>query len=203
MKNVKIILNEFKYYILIILILIFGLSFIPYFIFNKEHNYFIYVLFYFLSLIGVLLIDGLVALIVHKLPKKCFDYNKKIYKQRKREKAYFRLIKIHKWKDSIPEIGKIACGFAKDKIEEPTNLVYLESFITETCYAEIIHFISMIIGFVVVFILPLRYILFIGLEVGFVNAVMNYPSFLIQRYNRPRLLIVLSRQRKKKEVNVN
>lgn len=199
MKNkLFIILKELKGYIIIILIANLAISLACYF-FNKQnqYSYFIVLLFSILSTIVEILIDGICAKIIHGLNDKHFDYSLKIYKQRKFEKKLFKIIKIHEWKDKIPEIGKMACNFGKDKLEDSSDISYLNLFIKETCVGEMVHLFSMIFGILVIFILPINYWLWIGLIVCIINIVLNIPLLLIQRYNRPRLLLLLKRANKK------
>ena len=45
----------------------------------------------------------------------------------------------------------------------------------------------MFLGFLVIFVCPLKVWVSVGLPVGIINAILNYPSFCILRYNRPKL----------------
>ena len=58
-----------------------------------------------LNILIVFLIDALIALIIHKLPKKWFHYEKNFFYIYKWERKFYEKIKIKKWKDHIPELG--------------------------------------------------------------------------------------------------
>lgn len=196
MKKFFKTLYVMRYYILCILVFMialigFNLWLIPY---KYDTQWYLIVLFVIVSVIGVIAIDGIVAAIIHKMPKKWFDPHKKKYKLKAGEKKFFNFIKIRKWKDKIPEIGEMTCNFSKGSIENPDNPEYLYSFLIEMGYAESIHFTSCLIGFLVIFIIPLKYFYFIGIPVGVINIGFNILSALIQRYNRPKLLILYERK---------
>ena len=100
-----------------------------------------------LSLLCLLIIDAVVALIIHKLPKKLMNPYKKIYKVFLWEKKFYHALGIRKWKDKIPETGKALTGFGKSKVENMDDTDYLYTFMIETVYAEVLHFWSAIFGF--------------------------------------------------------
>ncbi|HBF44071.1 MAG TPA: hypothetical protein DDW16_00220 [Clostridiales bacterium] len=144
------------------------------------------VAFVYITIIVIFSMDGLVALLVKMLPEKWFKKNGKIFKIFKWEKGFYQKIGIKKWKDKIPEWGKLA-NFSKRKLINPTNNEYVSKFIVESKYGEVIHFSSIFVGFLVIFILPLKVCLYVGLPVGIINALLNCPSLFILRYNRPKL----------------
>lgn len=157
------------------------------------------IFFYFFSLAAI---DAIVALIIHKLPAKWFNHNKKWFKVSKKERKFLEKLNIKKWKDVIPETGEL-CNFKKDKIYDINNNEYIEKFLTETCYAEVLHFLSGILGFVVCFIEP-EFFYFIALPEAIVNLYFQTLPVLVQRYTRVRLLPVLIRnQRRNQTINFN
>lgn len=203
MKKVFKIIYKLRFYLLIIFLLGCLISLIDYFILKNLYDtpWYLTILFVFFSIIYVIIIDGLTATIVHHLPKKIADPYR--FTTRKWEKKFFNFIKIKKWKDYIPEIGEATVDFAKDKLQTNSDSSYLYLFLIEMGYAEIIHIVSFFTGFLIIFLIPLRYALFIGLPVGIINIIFNLLSALIQRYNRPKLLIVYERTKKKEEAAVN
>ena len=203
MKKVFKIIYKLRIYLLIIFLLGCLISLIDYFVLKNLYDtpWYLTILFVFASIIYVIIIDGLTATIVHHLPKKIADPYR--FKTKKWEKKFFNFIKIKKWKDYIPEIGEATVDFAKDKLQTNSDSSYLYLFLIEMGYAEIIHIVSFFTGFLIIFLIPLRYALFIGLPVGIINIIFNLLSALIQRYNRPKLLIVYERTKKKEEAAVN
>lgn len=205
MKNFLKVLYIMRYYILCIFLFVciligFDLWLIP---LKYDTPWYLIIIFIIISVIGVILIDGITAAFIHHLPKKWFDPKLKKYKLKKGEKQFFNIIKIRKWKDKIPEIGELTCNFGKGKIDNPDSPEYLYNFLIEMGYAEEIHFWSCLTGFLVILILPLKYFYFIGIPVGIINTGFNVISALIQRYNRPKLLILYERKTRTKISNEN
>ncbi len=155
------------------------------------------VVFVFVTIIGAFAVDAIIAFLIKKLPEVWFKKDG-IFKIFKWEKKYYQAIGIKKWKDKIPEWGKLA-NFSKKKLVDPTNNEYVAKFIVECKYGEVIHFLSMLLGFSVIFICPLYAWLNIGLPVGIINAVLNYPSYCILRYNRPKLETIYKMNLRKQE----
>lgn len=155
------------------------------------------IVFVFVTIIGVFAVDAIIAFLVKKLPEAWFKKDG-IFKIFKWEKKYYQSIGIKKWKDKIPEWGKLA-NFSKKKLVDPTNNEYVAKFIVECKYGEVIHFLSMLLGFSVIFICPLYMWLNIGLPVGVINAFLNYPSYCILRYNRPKLETIYKMNLRKQE----
>lgn len=149
----------------------------------------------FLSIVLVTIIDAIVALLVNKLPKKWFNHTYKRFHIFKFEKKFYNSIKIQKWKDSIPELGKLA-NFRKNKVENPNDNNYILLFLEQCCIGEIVHIVSMFLGFLIVFI-DLDNALLIGVPVALGNAIINSLSLMILRYNRPRLEVVYKRNKRK------
>ena len=147
-----------------------------------------------LNILIVFLIDDLIALIIHKLPKKWFHYEKNFFYIYKWERKFYEKIKIKKWKDHIPELGWLA-NFRKNKVIEPNNNIYVEKFLVECCYGETIHFLSLCLGFLILLIYP-KYVLFFGLPVAIANGFIHYLSFAILRYTRPRLKLLYERNQR-------
>jgi len=187
-----------RYYLLIILLLVALIIGVNALILPKKFNIELYqiIIYVIASVIMVIILDGLCAFVIHHLPNKWFRPDKKKYRVGSFEKAFYRLIKIRKWKDLIPEIGELTCSFGKDKLKNPNDLEYLYAFLIEMGMAEEIHFISCIIGFLIIFILPLRYAFYIGIPISIINSFFNILSALIQRYNRPKLLILYHRKQR-------
>ena len=151
-----------------------------------------------LSLLCLLLIDAVVALIIHKLPKKLMNPYKKIYKVFLWEKKFYHALGIRKWKDKIPETGKALTGFGKSKVESMDDTDYLYTFMIETVYAEVLHFWSAIFGFFIVFISPKLFVV-VGLPLALANVILQIMPVMVQRYNRPKLMLAYERAKKNKQ----
>lgn len=151
-----------------------------------------------LSLLTLVIIDAVVAFIIHKLPKKLMNPYKKIYKVFSWEKKFYHALGIRKWKDKIPETGKALTGFAKRKVENKDDTDYLYTFMLETVYAEVLHFWSAILCFLIVFISPKLFVV-VGLPLALANVILQIMPVMVQRYNRPKLMLAYERAMKNKQ----
>ena len=191
-------------YIIIILIgmiIISGLNIL----FNSSLTWHYIVIATILFVIASIVIDGVVAFIVRRLPYKWLRSESKFFEVSKKELGFYDKIGIKKWKDKVPELGGFT-SFHKDKIVDPHNNEYLEKFVLEVNYGIIIHIVSFFTSFLIIFI---DYKMFSGsnvwltiaLPVSFVNAVLIILPAFILRYNLPRLklLIKINNRSKKNE----
>ena len=137
-------------------------------------------------------IDGLFAFIVNKLPNKWFDEKNKHFVVSKRAVKFYEALKIRKWKDKVIELGGLG-GFRKNKLREPDDPEYIKRFIIECNKGIVTHRIGYFVGFLGVFLFPLKYALVIGIPVAVVNLILNILPTMILRYNVPKLTVVLKR----------
>ena len=156
------------------------------------------ILFTVLHIIAVVAVDAILAFIIRRLPSKWFKKDGGIFKIFKWERKYYEKIGIKKWKDKIPEWGKLT-SFSKSKLENPNDNTYVSRFLLECRYGEMIHLLGMILGFLIIFILHPKYCLNFAIPVAIVNAILNYPSYAILRYNRPKLLVLYEMNRRLEE----
>lgn len=139
-----------------------------------------------LSTFAVVVIDLIFAGIVRWiLPVKFFSHDKTSFSAGKKECRFYEKLGIKKWKDKIPELGKLT-NFRKNKIRDPKNNEYVKRYITEANYGVAVHISGIIFGFAVVLV-NLKYWYCIGLPIAVVNAIYNALSLFILRYNLPKL----------------
>lgn len=155
-----------------------------------------------ISFAFVLLPSLFVAIAIRLLPKSWFDYNKKIYKVSEKEKNFLVKIGIRKWKDKIPELGGTA-GFKKDTLSDGNNVTYLKKFITETIYGEVLHICCIIFALLSLLFVPKAIVFSMALPIAIIYSLLNIPSILIQRYNRPRLIKQLTRLERNQKNNID
>ncbi len=158
--------------------------------FNLSAPYIFFIV--FISAVINFIIDAIVALVIHKLPKKWFNPYNSIYKVWGFERKFYENIGIKRWKDRVPEMGQL-CNFKKDKIASINDNEYIYKFLEETCYAEVLHFLSAILGFAVIFVFPMKYMLYFTLPVALVNCFLQVLPIFIQRYTRPKLIKLYER----------
>ena len=157
-------------------------------------------------IITVILIDGLVAFLIRRLPEKWFKEEKGILKTTKFELKLYNFLHVSKWKEHVPELGSFT-GFHKNKVTNPFDSEYLARFILEARYGAVIHFASVPTSFLVLLLDVWMYTgpssiwLTIALPVAVVNAILILLPAFVLKYNLPKLqrLYQVSLAKKKKD----
>lgn len=135
-----------------------------------------------INVVAVIAVDGLFAFLIRRLPEKWFGHERRFFQVSAKEKKFYEKLKIRKWKDKVPELGQFT-DFHKNKVAEPRNNVYLERYMLEAAYGEVIHLAGCFLGFVIIFFYPLKYWLCFGFPVAVINLIMNILPYFILRYN--------------------
>ena len=138
------------------------------------------------------IMSAIITVITRVLPSRIFSPFRRRFKVYESENTIYNKLKVKKWKDKIPELGKLG-GFAKNKISEPNNPKYIFKFLTEMCIAEALHFYSIVAGLLVFIFLPQEYILSISLPVFILNTLLHGMPIIVQRYLRPKFLKIYKR----------
>ena len=146
-------------------------------------------------------LDALIACLTRMLSAKAVDPFKRVYRVAKWEKKLYRKLGIVKWKDKIPEAGALLVGFGKSKVLDFHNSEYLMTFMRESVYAEIMHVVSAVAGFVFPILCLLvpngGWLVRMALPVALVNFVLQVLPVMVQRYVRPQLMSVYLRNQKR------
>ncbi len=156
-------------------------------------------------LLSVLVIAGL-GILAHivgeALPRRWFDPEKFPYRAYPWEKngKFYEKLGVRRWKDRMPDKSRWVKGTYTKTLTNQSNPESLRHLLKETCVAECIHWILLLLSPVV--LLFTRGTAAIMITV--VYALSNFPFIIIQRYNRPRLRILLERRlrAKRKEESV-
>lgn len=120
------------------------------------------------------------------LPRKSFDYMARPYTPFKWERGgnIYHAIGISHWKDAVPDMSRYIRTMVQKRIGVFRDAAYLDVLIRETCVAELVHYMLMLLSPV--------YLIFMdgypGLIAAIIYCLLNLPFVLIQRYNRPRLV---------------
>ena len=101
------------------------------------------------------------------------------FKEKQGEKAFYRFIKIRKWKKYLPTYNPSSFDTAHKTIDE---------IIQASCQAEIVHEIIVVFSFV-----PIAFAHVLGSPAAFIITSILAAAFdslfiVLQRYNRPKLL---------------
>jgi hypothetical protein len=138
------------------------------------------------SIIVEIAICGFCAAIIEVMPDRWFSNDKKIFQVSKKERRFYEKLHIKAWKDKVFEFGTMG-KFRKNKLQDPNNSAYINKFIIESNKGIVIHFAGVVTGFLVMFFLPMKYALGIGLPVYLVGAFLSILPIMILRYNIPKL----------------
>lgn len=110
-----------------------------------------------------------------------------------RDGQIYRKIGIHRWKDKVPDMSKICGDMVRKEVASRPTAESLETLVAESCVAECVHFFLILLSLAVLAIYPGAG----GWIVWGLCVLGNLPFMLIQRYNRPRLLKMRNRLRRK------
>ena len=141
-------------------------------------------------------LDGIIAIIINKMPDKLFGAENPLYNVSESEKTFYKKLKVRSWKDKVWELGGLG-GFSKKNLSNPSSPEYIEKFIIECNKGVLTHRLSYPIGFLPMLFIPNIYAFSIALPVAVVNLFLNILPTIILRYNTPKLKMMLQRMKKR------
>lgn len=114
-------------------------------------------------------------------PFRCFSWEKngKVYQK----------LRIRGWKDQLPDMSKVVPRMYRKEVDSKANAENLNRLIQETCVAEAIHTVLIVLSLAVVRIWRSKW----GWFCWCLCVLGNLPFIIIQRFNRPRLQQALER----------
>ncbi len=152
----------------------------------------------FLLFAFIVVIVGAISFLAGELlPRRNFDYTSFPYRPFKWERngEIYHILHIQKWKDHVPDMSKyVKTMFAKE-IVSARDPEYTRRLILETCVAELVHTVLILLSPIFTQYMAGIY----GNIASIVYALCNLPFILIQRYNRPRLVMLMEKQLAAKE----
>ena len=119
-----------------------------------------------------------------RFPFRCFPFE--------RGGRVYEKLGIRRWKDKVPDMSRYIPHTFRKKIGVMRSPEHVEGLIRETCVAELVHVVLILLSPVFLVLLPRGWNWICMLLYDLFG---NLPFILIQRYNRPRLVILLERQR--------
>ena len=143
-------------------------------------------------------LDGLIAIIINKMPDTLFSVSNPIYNVSELEQKLYKKLKVRNWKDKVWELGGLG-GFSKKNLADPHSPEYIEKFIIECNKGVLTHRLSYPIGFLPMLFIPNVCACSIALPVAMVNLFLNILPTLALRYNTPKLHVMLKRMNRKAE----
>ena len=142
--------------------------------------------------------DGLIAIIINKMPDRWFAVNNPLYNVSKFEQELYKKLKVRTWKDKIWELGGLG-GFSKKNLANPNSTEYIEKFIIECNKGVLTHRLSYPIGFLPMLFIPNICALSLAFPVAIVNLFLNILPTLALRYNTPKLHAMLKRMNRNRK----
>ena len=148
--------------------------------------------------VPVAVIGILAHVIGEALPRRWFDASRFPYRAYafERNGRFYEALGIRKWKNVLPDKSRIAPGTYRKAIRgsaQQHSAAHMERLLQETCVAECVHWALLVISPILLFTMesPAAYVMtpLYGLS--------NLPYIMIQRYNRPRLVVLSARMQRK------
>ena len=144
-------------------------------------------------------LDGLIAIIINKMPDNLFGVENPLYNVSEFEKTLYKKIKVCSWKDKVWELGGLG-GFSKRNLAKPESSEYIEKFIIECNKGVLTHRLAYPIGFLPMLFIPNACAFYIAFPIAAVNLFLNILPTLVLRYNTPKLKIMLQRMKKRQRI---
>ena len=107
----------------------------------------------------------------------------------------YRALRVHAWKDKLPDMSKVSQGMVRKSISLTGSSEEARRVLVETCVAETVHLWLMLLSFVIYLICPNG----LGVAIAILYALSHIPFIIIQRYNRPTLLLLAERLKQREE----
>ncbi len=144
----------------------------------------------FLELVVYVCISGSISHIVgYMIRRDKININSRLYSSFKweRDGEVYRLIKVAKWKNKLPDMSKYLRRILyPKKIQLHPDSKQLLRLIQETCVAECIHIMLISSSPLVYYYIQGDY----GVLMSVLYALGNIPFIIIQRYNRPKFKVL-------------
>lgn len=153
------------------------------------------------SVLAVITIHGLCAHFSHASQDKINPFSK-YYTVSKGNRSFLIKMGVKRFKDYLPDLGFLV-KFPKSKIADPNDPEYIYLYILETCSGERGHLWAALLGYLIIFLFPLKYFYCFGIPVATVNAILAILPVIALRYNRYGLAAVYKRlevRKRNKEV---
>lgn len=146
-----------------------------------------------LSLSGATIINSLI-------PIKRYNPNNWLFREKKLEAGFYRRLRINRWKDYLPQNNR---AFSKRNIVSFDDPDYIHTFALQTCRGETVHFLlglfSLTLTSYALLAPDAQKAFFVLFRLWAIYATCQWPFIWVQRYNRPRLLLLENVIRRKLE----
>lgn len=149
------------------------------------------------SLIYVATLGIAAHFIGEALPRGWFCWDRFPYRawSWERQGRIYDLLKIRAWKDRMPDKSRVVKSMVPKRVGACPTSESVYRLIRETCVAEAVHFCLCLLAFPIYFFWGNL----TGVLLALVFVVCNLPFMIIQRYNRPSLVFLAERLKKREE----
>lgn len=129
------------------------------------------------------------------LPRAHFDAQRFPYRAAAWENGgkFYEKLGIKHWKDRLPDMSRIMPDMVKKKMTA-AKAQGMDVLIAETCVAECVHWVLVILSLGIFFFWHGVWAVVFWLVY---NILGNLPFIIIQRYNRPRLVMLEQRRKRR------
>ena len=107
----------------------------------------------------------------------------------------YRALRVYAWKDKLPDMSRIAPDMVRKRVSLTGSAAAVRRVAVETCVAEVVHWALMLLSFAIYLLYPQP----LGATIAVVYGLSHVPFIVIQRYNRPTLVILADRLEKREE----
>ena len=144
---------------------------------------------------AVILVDGVFAFLIRRLPERRFSYGRRLFCVGEREARLYRALGVKRWDRFVPDLGCFT-GFYKRTLASPGEAAYTGRYLLEAAYGIVIHAVNIPTGFLILPLAP-GLALRVGLPVALVNAVLSLFPLMLLRSHFPRLVRLHERNLKR------
>ena len=107
----------------------------------------------------------------------------------------YRALGVHLWKDKLPDMSRIAPDMVRKAVPLTASSADAERVARETCVAEVVHWVLMLLSFIIYLLYPRP----LGALLAVLYGLSHVPFIIIQRYNRPTLATLAVRLKQREE----
>lgn len=147
------------------------------------------------GIVYLLALSALAHPLGQALPRRWFHWEKRPWAAASFEKGgrFWCRLGVHRWKNKVPDMSRLMSDMVKKKLQPQGRTDYV-LLVQETCVAECVHFVLMLLAFGAFFFCRSGWMVFF---VAIYILLGNLPFWIIQRYNRPRLVRLAQKAGKK------
>lgn len=146
---------------------------------------------------GYLAVLGVLSHFVGEaLPRRWFSPEDWLFRCRGWEQGgrIYKRLGIAHWKDHVPDMSRLMRDMRPKRLQKTPRDEGIAALLQETCVAELVHWVLILLAPVLCVLWPgVGSAVFCALDI----LLLNLPFILIQRYNRPKLLALQARRKKR------